>query len=183
MGHHVITGIFELLQKDIVITSNHSIFSYTPSTLLIHSFHPHFFSSPPTSLLHRREEKHRVYKNRIKAGVKEKKKTQGMRRDLGHHCGVLNTPSSSCQPNYSTRSFGCFFYAIMGENWMTKMLENWEITDSVFLSFLLFLLLSYSTPSIYFSKKAEKAVGTPPEKPFPVEKESRCGHTGTEGKE
>ena len=27
------------------------------------------------------------------------------------------------------RGFGCFFYAIMGENWMTKMLENWEITD------------------------------------------------------
>ena len=54
---------------------------------------------------------------------------QGMRRDSAHLYGVLNTPSSSCHPNYSTRSFGCFFYAIMGENWMTKMLENWEITD------------------------------------------------------
>lgn len=31
--------------------------------------------------------------------------------------GLLN------EIGYSTR-FGCFFYAIMGENWMTKMLEN-----------------------------------------------------------
>ena len=27
------------------------------------------------------------------------------------------------------RSFGCFFYAFMAENWMTEMPENWEITD------------------------------------------------------
>ena len=27
------------------------------------------------------------------------------------------------------RSFGCFFYALEGENWMTEMPENWEITD------------------------------------------------------
>ena len=26
-------------------------------------------------------------------------------------------------------SFGCFFYALEGENWMTEMPENWEITD------------------------------------------------------
>ena len=91
----------------------------------IHTSLPLFFSSLPTSLLHRRKKirrKHRVYKNRIKVGVEEKKKTQGMRRDLGHKgCG----PS----PLLLIRSFGCFFYAIMGENWMTKMLENWEITD------------------------------------------------------
>ena len=31
-------------------------------------------------------------------------------------------------PHYST-SFGCFFCAFMGENWMTKMDENWEVGD------------------------------------------------------
>ena len=31
--------------------------------------------------------------------------------------------------NIKNCSFGCFFYAPMVENWMTKMLENWEITD------------------------------------------------------
>lgn len=36
--------------------------------------------------------------------------------------------------HYSTCStcFGCFFYASEGENWMTKMAENWEVGDSVF---------------------------------------------------
>ena len=28
-----------------------------------------------------------------------------------------------------TTCFGCFFCVFMGENWMTKMPENWEITD------------------------------------------------------
>ena len=34
-----------------------------------------------------------------------------------------------------TTCFGCFFYAFMAENWMTKMAENWEITDMLFLCF------------------------------------------------
>lgn len=31
-----------------------------------------------------------------------------------------------------TTCFGCFFCAFMGENWMTKMAENWEIGDTLF---------------------------------------------------
>lgn len=48
-------------------------------------------SSLPTSLLHTLPAiPHKeVYKNRIKVGVDEKKKTQGMRRDLAHFCGVV----------------------------------------------------------------------------------------------
>ena len=44
-----------------------------------------------------------VYKNRIKVGVEEKKKTQGMRRDLGHKgCGWVNnhTPCASKDINF-----------------------------------------------------------------------------------
>ena len=40
-------------------------------------------------------------KNRIKAGVEEKKKTQGMRRDSAHFCGT--------SPLLLIHSFGCFF--------------------------------------------------------------------------
>ena len=28
------------------------------------------------------------------------------------------------------RGFGCFFCAFMGENWMTEIHENWEVTDT-----------------------------------------------------
>ena len=76
----------------------------------------------PIHLLFQKSRKEDTMKcvEEIKVGVDEKKKTQGMRRDLAHFCGVLNTPSSSYQLNYSTR-FGCFFYAFMGENWMTEI--------------------------------------------------------------
>ena len=36
-----------------------------------------------------------VYKNRIKVGVEEKKKTQGMRRDLAHLYGVITNPRTN----------------------------------------------------------------------------------------
>ena len=32
---------------------------------------------------------------------------------------------------HKTTCFGCFFCAFMGENWMTKMAENWEIGDNI----------------------------------------------------
>ena len=61
---------------------------------------------------------------RIKVGVEEKKKNTGDEKGFSTFLWrVYSPPSSSYQLNYSTR-FGCFFYAIMGENWMTKMLEN-----------------------------------------------------------
>ena len=47
-----------------------------------------------------------MYKNRIKVGVEEKKKTQGMRRDLLHLCGVFII-------------FGGVFFG-EGENWMRR---------------------------------------------------------------
>lgn len=49
------------------------------------------------------------------------------------------------------------------------------ITSTPFSSTLHYHSLS-SLPSIYFSKKVEKAVGTQPEKSFLLEKKSRCGH-------
>ena len=42
----------------------------------------------------------------------------------------LENPMTFWKSNIKNCSFGCFFYAFMGENWMTKMLENWEVTDS-----------------------------------------------------
>ena len=99
-----------LLSHQIIVSSRTHATSHPRS-----SHHPHpLFSSRHTT-------QGSVWKN--KSGVDEKKKTQGMRRNSAHFCGVPNTPSSSYQLNYST-CFGCFFYAIMGENWMTKMLEN-----------------------------------------------------------
>ena len=44
--------------------------------------------------------------------------------------------------NIKNCSFGCFFYAPMVENWMTKMLENWEITDICLNSILGYLVVN-----------------------------------------
>ena len=58
---------------------------------IIVSSRPHFFSSTlffPTNISspQKRRKRIEVYKNRIKVGVEEKKKTQGMRRDSAHFC-------------------------------------------------------------------------------------------------
>ena len=51
------------------------------SFLLLFHFSFSFLSATPHK---------EVYKNRIEVGVEEKKKTQGMRRDLGHEvCGWI----------------------------------------------------------------------------------------------
>lgn len=60
---------------------------------------------PPIHLLFQksRKEQHRVCGiEEIKVGVEEKKKTQGMRRDLGHKgCGWVNhTPCASKDINF-----------------------------------------------------------------------------------
>ena len=56
-----------------------------------------------------------MYKNRIKVGVDEKKKTQGMRRDSAHHCGV----------------FFCYFgwCVFLGGRKLDEK-ENWEVGDT-----------------------------------------------------
>lgn len=91
-----------LLSHQIIVSSHRS--SFLP--------YQHLFSTEKKKT--RKKRAHMAWRiRRIKVVCK---KTQGMRRNSAHLYGVLNTPSSSCQLNYSTR-FGCFFYAIMGENW------------------------------------------------------------------
>ena len=59
----------------------------------------------------------------IKVGVEEKKKTQGMRRDLGHICGVFIH-------HFFSSAASAAFYAIMGENWKAGMRRKirWLLT-------------------------------------------------------
>ena len=64
--------------------SNQSLWS---STLHYHASHPHF-TTPLFSSHHPTQEIEEI--KEIKVGVEEKKKTQGMRRDLGHKgCGLV----------------------------------------------------------------------------------------------
>lgn len=71
--------------------------------------------------MRRIEEQHRVYKNRIKVGVEEKKKTQGMRRDLGHIYGVFIILFLWCAPS---PPFWLVSFFRRAKIWMTEMLEN-----------------------------------------------------------
>ena len=78
------------------------------------------------TLLHRIEEQHRVYKNRIKVGVEEKKKTQGTRRDLGHKgCG----PSPHLLFSFSHHFGWCAF---LGGRKLDEK-GNWDVGDAYFL--------------------------------------------------
>ena len=80
---------------------------YFSSTLL-------FFSTIPPK---------EVYKNRIKVGVDEKKKTQGMRRDSAHFYG----PS----PLFSLFFFTPFLVVcFLGGRKMDEK-ENWEVGDKI----------------------------------------------------
>ena len=76
--------------------SNQSLWSST--LLLFHTSLPLFFSSLPTSLLHTLPTiPHKAVRvEEIKAGVEEKKKTQGMRRDLAHFYGVFIISVALC---------------------------------------------------------------------------------------
>ena len=87
--------------------------------LLIHSFHPHHpqpLPLPPIHLLFqksrkggqknlfcwKRKEQHKVRGEEIKVGVEEKKKTQGMRRNLGHKvCGWVTPPQFQSLHHFS----------------------------------------------------------------------------------
>lgn len=92
------------------------------STTLRYIFtHPHIRSSPHSLFFSTNissPQKRKVKGNkRNKSGVEEKKKTQGIRRDLAHHCG----PS----PLLIIHSFGCFLWeGEKLEGWDEK--ENWE---------------------------------------------------------
>ena len=91
--------VFLSCYKRILLSHQIIVSSRTQTTLL---FFPTNISSPQ-----KRRTTQRSEIKEIIVGVEEKKKTQGMRRNLAHFCGVLNTPSSSYQLNDSTR-FGCF---------------------------------------------------------------------------
>ena len=76
-----------LLSHQIIVSSRTQFFSST--LLFFHTSLP-LSSSPPTSLLHTLPAiLHKEEIKEIKAGVEEKKKTQGMRRNSAHFCGVF----------------------------------------------------------------------------------------------
>ena len=63
-----------------------------------------------------------MYKNRIKVGVDEKKKTQGMRRDLAHFCGPLPLFLFSFSHHFGWCGF-------LGGRKLDEK-ENWEVGDN-----------------------------------------------------
>ena len=120
LTHHTIIFFFPHLGLVCFLVFCGLFFSFFPSLLLSYS------PTQPIHLLFQksRKEHSRRRNKRNKSGVDEKKKTQGMRRDSAHFCG----PS----PLFSHPQLRLLFYSIMGENWMTKMLENWEVTDILY---------------------------------------------------
>ena len=60
--------------------------------------------------------------------------------------------------NIKNCSFGCFFYAFMGENWMTKMLENWEVTDTATSHPTIYIFCDYILPQYINGPAQDKGV-------------------------
>ena len=66
----------------------------------------------------------------IKVGVEEKKKTQGMRRDLAHHCGPSPLFLFSSSPPFWVVCFLLFLVVwFLGGRKLDEK-ENWEVGDT-----------------------------------------------------
>ena len=104
-----------------------------PSPLFLFSFSPPT-PLPPTILIHTSfpptiPHKEVMWKYKSRCGRKEENTGDEKGFTTSLWCAKHTIFLIPTQLLYPLR---LLFYAIMGENWMTKMLENWEVTDILY---------------------------------------------------